>query len=173
MIGCGEQPCRRFIRQDLAIHLIVDSRIVSSVEFKIKLGFENQDPIMTQEQSVLTKIKETVSTEEISFQLFLLGYRIDAYFLKYKLAVEVDERGHNDRDLEAEIERQKALRKEVDCKFIRIDPSRENFNIFNEINRIHDYIVNSREKLLLKNVSNRLINLEFKSNHSIKRKCLK
>ena len=51
-----------------------------------------------QEQSVLKKIKETFSTEEISFQHFVLGYRIDAYFLKYKLAAEVDERGHNDRD---------------------------------------------------------------------------
>ena len=39
-----------------------------------------------QEESVLTKIKETFSTEEISFQHFVLGYTIDACFLKYKLA---------------------------------------------------------------------------------------
>ena len=84
----------------------------------------------------MTKIKETFSIEEIIFQNFVLGYRIDAYFLSYKLAVEIDESGHNDRDLEAEIERQKALEKELDCKFIRINPAKENFNIFNEINRI-------------------------------------
>ena len=60
----------------------MDCRTVSSVEFKSRLGFKNQDPIMTQEQSVLTKIKEIFSTEEISFQHFALGYRIDAYFLK-------------------------------------------------------------------------------------------
>ena len=143
----------------------MDSRTVSSVKFK--LGFKNQHPKMTQEQSVLTKIKETFSTEEISFQHFVLGYRKDAYFLKYKLAVEIDERGHNDRALESEIERKKVLAKDLDCKLIRIDPSRENFNIFNEINRIHDYIVKSREKLLLKNVSDRFLNLEFKSNHPI------
>ena len=147
----------------------MDCKTVSSIDFKSKLGFKNHDPIMMQEQSILTKIRETFSTEEISFQHFFLGYRIDAYFLKYKLDLEVDETGHNDRDLESEKERQKALEKELDCKFIRINPVRENFNIFNEINIICDYIVKSREKLLLKNVSDRLLNLEFKSNHSIKR----
>ena len=63
--GWIKQPCRRFVREDLAIHLIIDSRTVSSVEFKSRLGFNNQDPIMTKEQSVLTKIKETFSTEDI------------------------------------------------------------------------------------------------------------
>ena len=75
-----KQPQRRFTRKDLAINLIIDSRTVSSVEFKSKLGFKNQDPIMTQEKSVLTKIGEIFSAEEISFQHFVLGYRIDAYF---------------------------------------------------------------------------------------------
>ena len=150
---CIKQPCRRFIREDLAIQLIMDSRTVLSIDFKSRLGFKSQNPIMTQKQSVLTKIKETFSTEEISFQHFVLGYKIDAYLLKHKLPVEVDERGHQDRDLESQIERQKALEKELDCKFIRINPARENFNIFNEINRIHNHIVKSRKELLLKKMS--------------------
>ena len=36
----------------------MDCRTVSSVEFKSRLGFKNQDPIMTQEQSVLQKSKK-------------------------------------------------------------------------------------------------------------------
>ena len=165
----SKQPCRRFIREDFAIQLIMDSRTVLSIDFKSRLGFKSQDPIMKQEQSVFTKIKEIFSTEEITFQHFVLGYRIDAYFLKYNLTVEVDERGHNDRDLEAEIERQKALEKELDYKFVRINPAREKFSIFNEINRIHDYIVQSRKKLLLTKISDILLNPEFKSDHSIKK----
>ena len=39
----------------------------------------------------------------------ILGYRIDLYFHEYKLAIEVDELGHGDRNLNNEIERQKAL----------------------------------------------------------------
>ena len=35
----------------------------------------------------------------------VLGHRIYLYFHKYKLAIEVDELGHADRDLSNEIER--------------------------------------------------------------------
>ena len=38
-------------------------------------------------------------------QYSVLGYRIDLYFHKYKLTIEVDELGHADRDLSNEIER--------------------------------------------------------------------
>ena len=51
-----------------------------SIGFKNRLGFKYQDPIMPQEQSILTKIREAFSTEEISFQHCVLGYKIDAYF---------------------------------------------------------------------------------------------
>ena len=61
------QPCRRFIREDLAIHLIMDTRNISSIDFKNKLRFNIQDPIMTQEQSILTKLKDSPSTEKIIF----------------------------------------------------------------------------------------------------------
>ena len=73
----------------------------------------------------------------------VLGYRIDLYFHKHKLAIEADELGHADRNLSNEIERQKALEKELDCVFIRINPDEENFNIFKEINKIHRQIKKS------------------------------
>ena len=55
-------------------------------------------------------------------QCNVLGYRIDPYFPKYKLAIEFDDQEHNDRDIDYEIERQKAIEKEIGCKFIRTDP---------------------------------------------------
>ena len=39
--------------------------------------------------------------------------RIDAYFSEYLLAVEIDEKGHTDRDLIFEEKRQKALEKNL------------------------------------------------------------
>ena len=63
-------------------------------------------------------------------QYNVLSYRIDLYFHKHKLAFEVDELGHADRNLRNEIERQKALEKQFDSVFIRINPDEENFNIF-------------------------------------------
>ena len=51
--NCKEyQPCRRFLREDLGIQVIMDCRTVQAVKFKKELGFNQHDPIMTQEQSV-------------------------------------------------------------------------------------------------------------------------
>ena len=55
-------------------------------------------------------------------QYSVLGYRADLYFHKYKLAIEVDELGHTDRNNNSEIERQKKLEREHNCVFIRISP---------------------------------------------------
>ena len=50
-------------------------------------------------------------------------FRIDVYFNKFLLAVEIDEKGHTDRDLIFEEKRQKALEKKLGCKFIRVNTS--------------------------------------------------
>ena len=51
-------------------------------------------------------------------------FRIDVCFTKYFLAVEIDEKGHSDRDLIFEEKRQKELEKKLNCEFIRINTSR-------------------------------------------------
>ena len=79
-------------------------------------------------------------------QYSVLGYRIDLYFHKHKLAIEVDELGHADRNLSNEIERQKALETGLNCAFIRINLDEENFNIFYAINKIYRHNKNSTEK---------------------------
>ena len=101
-------------------------------------------------------------------QYTVSGYRIDLYFHKYKLAIEVDELGHNDRNIDYEIQRQRALERELGCVFIRINPDAADFNIFREINKIHRHIKKSSKESLIDKISKRLLELEFKSNHSIK-----
>ena len=73
-------------------------------------------------------------------QYAVLNYRIDLYFHKYKLAIEVDELGHNDRNINYEIQRQQALERELSCVFIRINTDAVDFNIFKEIHKIHRHI---------------------------------
>ena len=128
----------------------MDCRTTPAVSFKHRLEFNQQDPIMTQEQSILTKIWSIFPTESITFQYHVLGYKIDAYFEKHKLAVEIDELGHNTRDLECQIERKKAIEEKLNCKFIRINQAKENFDIFFEIDRIQTFIVKSSERSLIK-----------------------
>ena len=55
-------------------------------------------------------------------------FRIDVYFTKYFLAVEIDEKGHTDRDLIFEEKRQKALEKKLNSEFIRINTSTESYD---------------------------------------------
>ena len=68
------------------------------------------------------------------------------YIPEYKLAIEVDELGHCTRDLKSEIERQKIIEEELGCKFIRIAPSRKNFDIVDEFSRIKYYLLKSTNK---------------------------
>ena len=58
----------------------------------------------------------------MQIQYSVLSYRIDLYFHSCKLAIEVDELRHADRNVNNEIERQQALERELNCVFIRINP---------------------------------------------------
>ena len=126
----------------------MDCRKDGSCNLKRNLGFRLHDVINTKEQTVLKSVKDA---SEIVFH----------------------ESGHADRNLSNETERQKALEKELDCVFIRINPDEENFNIFKEINKIHRHIKKSTTKSLVDDFSKRSLELKFKLNHSIKSKCLK
>ena len=49
----------------------------------------------------------------------VLGYKIDLCFHKYKLAIEVGELGHNDRNSEYETQRHRAIEKRTWFCFMR------------------------------------------------------
>ena len=67
-------------------------------DFRCKLGFKLHDITMSKEESVTIKIIKAFSNEKILLQHHVLNYQIDLYFPEHKLAVEVDEKGHTDRD---------------------------------------------------------------------------
>ena len=57
--------------------------------------------------------------EDLQTQYSVLSYRIDLYFHEYKLAIEVDELGHDDGNTYHEIKRERKIEKELNCVFIR------------------------------------------------------
>ena len=105
--------------------------------------------INTKEQTIINSIKDTFEGENIQTQYSVLGYRINLYFHEYKLAIEIDELGHTNRNIDNEIERQKSLEEELNCVFIRINPDEKDFNIFKKINEIHRHIKKSFKKFLI------------------------
>ena len=56
---------RIYIHEDFSLSIIMDCRMPASIEFRIKLGFNQHDLMMTKEQSVLTKIIKVFSSEEV------------------------------------------------------------------------------------------------------------
>ena len=101
------------MRIDLALKVIMDCRTDESCNLKRNLGFRLHDVINTKEQTVLKSIKDAFEEKDMQTQCSVLGYRIDLYFHKHKLAIKVDELAHADRNLRNEIKRQKVPEKEL------------------------------------------------------------
>ena len=75
-------------------------------------------------------------------------FRIDVCFNEFLLAVEIDEKGHTERDLIFEEKRQKALEKKIGCKFIRINTSnaKNGYDLDYEVGNIEAFIDKFKNK---------------------------
>ena len=71
---------------------------------------------------VFINIMKKVHIDKNGFKYIL--FKIDVYFNKFLLAVEIDGKGNTDRDLFFEEKRQEALEKKLGYKFIRINTSK-------------------------------------------------
>ena len=117
---------------------------------------------------ILVSIIKKIQVDNNGQQYIL--FRIDIYFTKYCLAIEIDEKGHTDRDLIFEEKRQKALEKKLNCTFIRINTSKENFDVDYEASRIQTFISqfkdNKNKKLEdeIEKLKLQLANLSVKNN---------
>ena len=186
------QSCRKFITEELAVHLIIDIKTVKAAERKIKVGFNQVDPIMSKQKSIGLRKREAFPNEKRieDFYVKEFDYMIDFYLSKRKLAIEVDELGHFDRDQIIENKRQKELEEYLACTFIRINPDEKDFSADDGLGKIPTFIDKLKDEELKKlkeeirelkkdkeslidKISKRLLELKLKKNHSIKSKCLK
>ena len=113
-------------------------------------------------------------------EYFELHYKTYFTFKKHMLVVEIDEKGHVERDLDYERKRQKELKK-LNDHLIRINTDKPGFHDYQEFGRVSAYIAKSikkqtekwTKKSLIDDLSKPLLELKFEKNHSIKSKCLK
>ena len=116
------------------------------------------DVFNNKEQTVLESIKDAIEEEDRQSQYSVLQCRIDLYFCEYKLAIEVDEYSHCDMvSSDDREEREKRLKKELGCVFIRINPDEIIFHIFKSINEIQRDMKKVSKKLTKKETRNLLI----------------
>ena len=89
-----------FADKTLEIKVNMDCRTTATHKFKIRLKFKQCDVILTKEQSVLTAMMISTEEENMHTQYKLLSYSIDLYFHDYKLAIEIDENGNSNRNID-------------------------------------------------------------------------
>ena len=162
-----------FVWNDLVERKIKSCRNSSKrfLEFK-KLGLD-PDIVTCDEQDIISALK-------VAFEGEIRNKRIDAYFSKDKLGIEVDEYNHEGRNSEYEQSRQLMIHIHG-IMIIRTNPDAADFDMNTLINQIYTHIIESpkkqtkvsTKKSLIDDLSKRFLELEFKSNHSIKSKCLK
>ena len=143
------QRCRVFVRNDLVERKIKSSRKSSKLflEFKKKLGLDINS-VTCDEQDIISTLQTAFEGEIILTQYCIENKRIDAYFPKYKLAIEVDEYNHEDRNSNYEKNGQSMIENHG-TTIIRTNPYAANFNINKLINQIYRHISQSN-KLKLK-----------------------
>ena len=105
--------------------------------------------------------KKKIQVDNNDQEYILFG--IDNYFTEYFLAVEIDGKGHTDRDLIFEEKRQNTLEKKLNCTFIRINTSKENYDADYEASRIQTFISNFN-KNKIKQLEDKIKNLSVKNN---------
>ena len=126
---------------------------------------------MSKEESVTTKIRTFLNKKKTTT---ILCFRLSNWFAFSWAWISNRiwwERTHWQRWKKRKWKRRKN-KKKLGCKSIRINPDAKNYDIFVEIGKIQNHIIESTKKSLIDDLSKRLLKLEFKSNHSIKSKCL-
>ena len=73
-------------------------RSPEAIKCRSKLGFTQHDITLKKESSVLKSIMETFEGEDMETQYIVLNCMVDLYFHDYKLAIEIDEKEHKDRN---------------------------------------------------------------------------
>ena len=120
-----------YTHEDITTSIVMFSKVLipETIEFWFKLGF---NPYyyrsFSNEQLVISKIIKLLARKIMLSQHSIIRYHIDFYFPKYK-AIEVDKKGHINRDGKKEIKRQEAIKK-LGCEFISINPDKKDFDTY-------------------------------------------
>ena len=131
------------------------------LEFKQKLGLDS-DVVTSDEEDIISALQVAFEGEIKLTKYCIESKRIDAYFSKYKLEIEVDEYNHESRNSNYEKNRQLIIESHG-ITFIRTNPDAADFEMQNLINQIYKHIIEltkkQTKKSLIDDLSKRLFEL--------------
>ena len=130
------QPCRRFVQNDLVERKTKSCRKSSKkfLDFKKQLGLD-PDVVTCDKQNIISALQVAFEGEIILTQYCIKTKRLDAYFPKCKLGIEIDEYDHEGRKYEYEQSRQFMIESHG-ITFIRTNPDAADFDMNRIINQI-------------------------------------
>ena len=118
--------------------LVIKSQKPQASELAKQLGIKEETRYLRKEIDIVGFIQEMLTQVRIpfEFQKSVANYRIDLYLPSLKLAIEIDENNHADRDPSYEQAREERIREELGCKFLRINPDASDFKLASCVGRI-------------------------------------
>ena len=133
-----------YVSKVIVMPIIMQTRLSKpeTIKFRSDLGFNQIDLILKKRTIIInTAIKRIFCRKNRASTQSLKNERVwtDIYFFEHKLVVEIDEKGHTDRNQNEENERQIKTKKRLNCKFYWINPDVEGCDV---------YITQSNEKKL-------------------------
>ena len=117
------------------------------------------------ENDIMSNIINAFKCENIMRQYICDKYRIDLYFIDYKIALECDELQHNlQKNIQTDLKREEVIKNKLNCEFIRFKPYEPDFNIFELIGKIHNRIIECIKLTINENPHNVETNKSLKKN---------
>ena len=115
------QGCRVFVQNDLVERKIKSCRVSSKkiLEFKEKLGLD-PNKYGFEKPDIISALQVAFEGEIMHTQYCVQNKRLDLYFSKHKLGIEIDEYVHIDRDFEYEQSRQLMTEKNFLVKLLEL-----------------------------------------------------
>ena len=143
----GGQGHTKYLTINGVKSLAQKSRMPSAMQLAEDLDFANDTKYVHKEQEIVKHLCDFLSELHVvtESQKLVGRYRIDLYLPDYRLAFEVDENGHKDRDAQYERCREEFIRRTLGCDFLRVNPDASDFNIFKVCAQLSNKIMARRE----------------------------
>ena len=133
-----------FINLSGLVKIISVSSLPVAVDLAKKLGLRLHQKMTRIEIDIVLELNTFFECSNIrtifQYKPKDVKYSIDYYVPDFRLAIEIDEWGHKNRDLIYELKREMDLKKILKCKFIRCNPDDPNFSMGNLFGRINKHI---------------------------------
>jgi very-short-patch-repair endonuclease len=145
--ACADANDRKtmYINESGVRRMVLKSQKPQASQLAKQLGIKEDTRYLRKEIEIVGFIEEVLTQSLIpfEFQKRVANYRIDLYLPNQKLAIEIDENNHADRDARYEETRERRIKRELGCKFLRINPDANDFKLSSCVGRIMSEIIHS------------------------------